>query len=101
MKFYTTQHKYYCGIDLHAEMMHVCILDQKGEILVHRKLGTDQDVFLKTLNQYREDLVIAVECRSTWYWLAKLCAREKKAEKIIRDPLTLLFGLDKRRPYKC
>jgi hypothetical protein len=30
MRFYTTQHHYYCGIDLHARTMYVCILDQGG-----------------------------------------------------------------------
>jgi len=27
MKFYTQQHKFYCGIDLHARTMYVCILN--------------------------------------------------------------------------
>ena len=27
MRFYTKQHKYYCGIDLHTKKMFVCILD--------------------------------------------------------------------------
>jgi len=26
MNFYTTQHPYYCGIDLHARSLYVCIL---------------------------------------------------------------------------
>ena len=26
---------------------------------------------------YREDIVVAVECMFTWYWLADLCAREE------------------------
>jgi hypothetical protein len=26
MRFYTGQHQYYCGIDLHARTMYVCIL---------------------------------------------------------------------------
>ena len=30
MKFYTQTHKHYCGIDLHARMMYVCLLDQRG-----------------------------------------------------------------------
>ena len=27
MRFYTKQHRYYCGIDLHARSMYVCVLD--------------------------------------------------------------------------
>ena len=38
MRFYTHQHKFYCGIDLHARSMYVCIINQDGEILVHRNL---------------------------------------------------------------
>jgi len=26
MRFYTQSHRYYCGIDLHASWMYVCIL---------------------------------------------------------------------------
>jgi hypothetical protein len=32
MNFYTKQHKYYYGIDLHAGKMYVCILDQRGKV---------------------------------------------------------------------
>ncbi len=27
MRFYTGQHRHYCGIDLHTRTMYVCILD--------------------------------------------------------------------------
>ena len=33
MRFYNAQHQFYCGIDLHARTMYVCILNQDGEIL--------------------------------------------------------------------
>ena len=29
--FYTQQHAFYCGVDLHAKTMHVCIVNQAGE----------------------------------------------------------------------
>src|SRR4030042_353035 len=35
MKFYTKQHKFYCGIDLHAKSMYVCIMNQDGEKAIH------------------------------------------------------------------
>ncbi len=34
MQFYTKQHPFYCGIDLHARTMYLCILDQAGETLL-------------------------------------------------------------------
>ena len=32
MRFYTKQHPFYCGLDLHARTMDVCILSQDGEL---------------------------------------------------------------------
>src|SRR5215471_21151262 len=76
MRFYTTQHPFYCGIDLHARTMYIGILDQGGEVLVHRNMKTDPDAFLKAIAPYRPGLVVAVECMFTWYWLADLCVDE-------------------------
>ena len=38
MNFYTIQHAYYCGIDLHAHCLYVCILNQAGEIVLHKNI---------------------------------------------------------------
>ena len=76
MRFYNNQHKYYCGIDLHTRKMYVCIIDEKGEIREHRNMKTERDVFLKAIAPFREDIVVAVECIFTWYWIADLCHNE-------------------------
>src|SRR5881296_2144981 len=76
MRFYTQQHQFYCGIDLHARTMYVCILNHAGEILVHCDMQASPETFLKAIAPYRADLVVCVECIFTWYWLAALCARE-------------------------
>jgi len=76
MRFYTKQHRHYCGIDLHARTMYVCILDSAGQVLVHKNLPAKPEAFLETIAPYREDLVVAVECIFTWYWLADVCAAE-------------------------
>ncbi len=76
MNFYTQQHKHYCGIDLHARAMYVCILDQSGTILVHKNLPTTPEAFLRIIAPYRDEVVVGVECIFTWYWLADLCAKE-------------------------
>ena len=76
MRFYTKQHKFYCGIDLHANKMYLCILDETGEVRLHRNLITDREVFLKAIHPFREDIVVAVECMFTWYWIADLCVQE-------------------------
>lgn len=49
MRFYTQQHQYHCGIDLHARSMYVCILDQSGEILLHRNMRANPEAFLKAV----------------------------------------------------
>lgn len=76
MRYYTKQHKFYCGIDLHTKKMYVCILSSQGEIMIHRNLNTDAKAFLELIAPYREDIVVAAECMFTWYWLADLCAKE-------------------------
>src|SRR5438128_1480680 len=74
MRFYTQQHPFYCGIDLHARTMYLCILDQAGETLLHRNMPATPEALLKAITPYREQIVLAAECMFTWYWLADLCA---------------------------
>jgi len=38
MRFYTQQHGYYCGVDLHARTMFVCIISQDGTVLVEKNI---------------------------------------------------------------
>ena len=49
MRFYTKQHPFYCGIDLHARSMYVCILRQDGAIVLHRNMQAAPDPFLKAV----------------------------------------------------
>ena len=76
MKFYTKTHKHYCGIDLHARKMYLCILNGSGEVLLHRNIATSPETFLKAVAPFRDDLVVGVECMFAWYWIADLCAKE-------------------------
>jgi transposase len=76
MKFYTKIHKSYCGIDLHAKKMFLCILDGEGTILLHRNINCNPAEFLKAIAPYREDILVGVECMFSWYWLADLCQQE-------------------------
>jgi len=60
MKFYNQQHKYYCGIDLHARKMYVCILDQKGKTMVHENIKTDPELLFELIFPYLDDIVVAL-----------------------------------------
>ena|GEM_PF-1087526 len=62
MKFYTGNHKYYCGIDLHARKMYVCILNNSGKIVMHKNIKTDPEIFFELIFPYLEDIVVGVEC---------------------------------------
>ncbi|MDW7772953.1 MAG: transposase [Desulfobulbaceae bacterium] len=77
MQFYTKQHKFYCGIDLHTNKMYLCILNRDGDIVLHRNIRTRPNTFLRAINPFREDLVVAAECMFSWYWLADLCEDEQ------------------------
>src|SRR6266850_6262159 len=74
MRFYTQQHPFYCGIDLHARTMSLCILDQAGAIRLHRNMPATPEALLKAITPYREQIVLAAACMFPWYWLADLCA---------------------------
>ncbi len=54
MRFYTTQHPFYCGIDLHARTMYLCILSQDGEVMLHRNMPAAPEPFLKAVAPYRD-----------------------------------------------
>jgi transposase len=76
MKFYTQIHQYYCGIDLHARSLYICILDQNGDICVHKKIKASPEALEKTLKPYRHDVVVGVECMFSWYWVADWCENQ-------------------------
>ena len=52
------------------------MLNQDGEIVLHRNMRAAPKPFLQAIAPYREDLVVCVKCLFTWYWLADLCTQE-------------------------
>ena len=81
MRLYTKQHKHYCGIDLHTNKMYLCVLNQEGEILLHRNIKAGPAAFLAAIAPYRDDLAVCAECMFSWYWLADCFAGEKILRK--------------------
>ncbi len=49
MKFYTQQHRFYCGIDLHAKRMYICILNAEGTIVYHQNGAAGPEHFLRAI----------------------------------------------------
>lgn len=76
MRFYNKPHSHYCGLDLHAKTLYLCILDRDGQIVLHKNIKSRPEPFLAAIEPFREDLVVSAECVFTWYWLADLCRRE-------------------------
>jgi transposase len=74
MRFYSNQHRFYAGIDLHARTLHLCVLDHAGTVVTDKKLPCHFDTLLQAIQPYRDGIVIGVECMFGWYWLADRCA---------------------------
>ena len=53
MRFYTQQHQYYCGIDLHARSIYLCIIDQSGKILLHRNMRANPGTVFEMKSERR------------------------------------------------
>jgi transposase len=77
MRFYTESHQYYCGVDLHARNLYMCVVNAQGGKVLHRQLPNCPKRFVAALEPYRSSIVVSVESTYNWYWLADVCAREK------------------------
>jgi hypothetical protein len=66
MRFYTIQHPFYCGSDLHVDWMDLCVIDADGEVRVHKNIRTDPTAVLQALQPFRGDVVVCVACLFTW-----------------------------------
>ncbi|MBI4688495.1 MAG: hypothetical protein HY756_12105 [Nitrospirae bacterium] len=58
MKFYVKQHKYYCGVDLHARSLYVCIIDKAGEVVKHKNIEATPEAFLNIIRDCRTFLSV-------------------------------------------
>ncbi len=67
MRLYQQQHQAYCGVDLHARTMYLCVLDHQGNTLLHQDLPTTSEAFLEAIKPHRQNLVVACECMFAWY----------------------------------
>ena len=76
MRFYTQPHRFYCGIDLHARTMHVCVLSHDGNVVLDQNLPCHFDSLLQALAPFKDGIVIGAECMFGWYWLADRCAEQ-------------------------
>jgi len=73
MNFYNNTHPYYCGIDLHAKLLYVCILDDKGNTCLHKEISASPEKLKALLEPYLGHIVVGVECMHCWYWVSDFC----------------------------
>ena len=60
----------YCGIDLHSNNHHICVINDKDKRLLEVKCSNALECTLKALSKYKRRLqAIAVESTFNWYWL--------------------------------
>lgn len=74
MRFYNNSHPFYCGIDLHAKSLYVCIVDDQGETVVHKNIKACPQQLHRLVSPYIGNIVIGVECMHCWYWVSDWCA---------------------------
>ena len=87
MRVYTHSHRFYCGIDLHARSLHLCILDPHGTVVLDKNIAARPETLLKAIAPFRDDLVLGAECMYAWYWaigtgrtpMYWLCSRKSAA----------------------
>jgi hypothetical protein len=58
MRFYSGQHRSYCGVDLHTRTLSLCVLDSSGTIVSEATLPPEPERFLAALAPYRDGLVV-------------------------------------------
>jgi hypothetical protein len=76
MRFYNQPHRFYCGVDLHARTLALCILDASGAVVLRRSVAAAPAAFLEAVAPYRDGLAVACECMFAWYWLGDLCQEQ-------------------------
>ena len=54
MRFYNEHRQFYCGVDLHARTMYLCIVDREGNTVLHQNIKTGPASLLRAIEPYRD-----------------------------------------------
>jgi transposase len=73
MPYFNEKHKYYCGIDLHTQIMYIVVRDSDNQTLTEVNVAATPAALEKAVKPYMEDIVIGVECTFSWYWVSDWC----------------------------
>jgi transposase len=58
------------GIDLHRSRSHVAVIDDRGDVLLSRRIINDPETFLELLGEIDGECRIALQATYGWEWLA-------------------------------
>jgi hypothetical protein len=75
MRFYTRQHRFYCGVDWHARTLHVCVLDPDGQVVYDKSLPCQPKAFLHAVTPC---------CRWRTYWLSWTSCRAEVTSCLVQ-----------------
>jgi transposase len=73
MEYARVTKKFYCGIDMHAHTMYVCVMNKEGKVLVHHEIPTEMERLLQLLKPFGQSLAVCCESTFNWYWLSDGC----------------------------
>lgn len=76
MEFAKIKTQYVGGVDLHSSTMYLCIMDKQGNILTHRNMRNDFQLFNSLVLKYKPDISVGAESMHSYYWLADGCIQE-------------------------
>lgn len=74
MRYAQVDTEHYCGIDLHSRTMYVSVMNKRGEILFHRNIPNNFEIFNKYVKPFLPEMAVGVESSCYYYWLADACA---------------------------
>jgi hypothetical protein len=77
MEYIHIDKQYYCGVDLHANLIYICVLRKSGKVVLHQEITTEFPQFLKVIKPYLSSIAVCAESSFNWYWLADGCAKHK------------------------
>jgi hypothetical protein len=62
MRLYTNQHRFYCGVDLHARTLSPCVLDSTGAHRPRSHSSAGARPATRRRGPYLDGLVVGCEC---------------------------------------
>jgi hypothetical protein len=105
MRFYTSQHQFYCGVDLHAMSLYLCIPDQSGAVLAHKNLPAHPEAFLQTVAVALNGRAPPLPNQHCFSVNASQVCASDFAGPVIQEATIpwsgIVLPLDNWRPYMC